>query len=311
MADIKFGVALSPGPEDGSRGREFTSQVENYLAGLVDRYESVWFPDHLTGMGLIPDTCDILESITSISYLSALYKNFNFGTIVLCNSFRNPALLAKIGVTLDAFTGGRFVLGIGAGWYQDEYRQYGYEYPSAAVRIRQLEEGLQIIKKLWTEDAVTFKGKYYEVENAYCYPKPDPPPPIMIGCSGEKLSMKLVARYADWWNIQFSSVDTYRHKLDVLKSHCKKIGRDPDEILKTQLQIVAMAETDEEARKIANNSVYRRWTRIIGSPETVKRKMREHIEVGVDYFMLLFLPFPNPSSSISFAEEIMPELKEN
>jgi len=197
LTEIKFGITISPGPEKESQDQNFTSEVIDYLAKLGDPYESVWMPDHLTGFGMIPDTYDILEAKTTVSYLSALFQNLDFGTIVTCNSFRNPAMLAKMGATLDAFTGGRFILGMGAGWYADEYRQYGYDYPSAAKRIRQLDEALQIIKLMWTQDDVTFDGRYYKVKNAYCNPKPDPIPPIMVGCWGEKLSMKLVVKHGD------------------------------------------------------------------------------------------------------------------
>lgn len=316
MSTIKFGIFVTPIPIDGSRGNVFTAQIENYLMEIGGLYESVWVPDHLTSTVMqrfsvsVPDNVDFLEAYTTISYLSALFKQHLFGAIVTCNSFRNPSLLAKMGSTLNAFTGGRFVLGIGAGWNENEYRQYGYDFPSAAIRIRQLEEGLQIIKKLWTEDDVTFKGKYFKVENAYCNPKPDPIPPIMVGCSGEKLSMKVVVKYADWWNIPFPSVERYKHKVKVLNSHCRSMGRNPDELLKTQLQFVIMAETDEEAKKKAMKSLYYGWPVVIGSPETVKRKLREHIKIGVDYFMLGFSPFPDLNSALMFEEDIIPELKE-
>jgi alkanesulfonate monooxygenase SsuD/methylene tetrahydromethanopterin reductase-like flavin-dependent oxidoreductase (luciferase family) len=217
-----------------------------------------------------------------------------------------------MGATLDALTGGRFILGIGAGYYQDDYRQYGYKYPTPAVRIRQLEEGLQIIKRLWTEDNVTFKGTYFQVENAYCNPKPNPVPPIMVAGIGEQLSIKLVAKYADWWNIPFPTVERYRHKLEVLKRHCMKIGRNPDTLVKTQLQFVSVAETDEKAKILFHNSLYgRRFRGISGSPQTVTRKMKEHIDIGVDYFILWFTPFPNLKNTMMFAEEIMPALRDH
>jgi alkanesulfonate monooxygenase SsuD/methylene tetrahydromethanopterin reductase-like flavin-dependent oxidoreductase (luciferase family) len=298
MADVKFGVMLPNGPQ---------RDMIDYLNGLEEHYDSAWIADHLLPPPFVPKSDDLLECLTTIGYLSGMYAKLDFGTIVLCNSFRNPALVAKMAATLDAWTGGRFILGIGAGWYGEEYRQYGYDFPSSAIRIRQLEEGVQIIKRLWTEDSVTFKGRHFRVEDAYCNPKPDPPIPVMIGARGERLSLKVVARNADWWNIQFIDVDAYEHKLGVLERHCSAIGRDPGEIAKTLLQAVAIAETDEEADKLARSLP---WDYVLaGSPETVRWKVREFVDAGVEYFILLFWPFPNREGSKLFSEEVIPEFK--
>jgi alkanesulfonate monooxygenase SsuD/methylene tetrahydromethanopterin reductase-like flavin-dependent oxidoreductase (luciferase family) len=298
MADVRFGVFVPNGPR---------AHILEYLNALGDNYESVWIPDHVLPPPFVPKSDDLLECLTTISYLSGVYTELDFGSIVLCNSFRNPALVAKMVATLDAWTGGRFILGIGAGWYEEEYRQYGYEFPSSATRIRQLEEGVQIIKRLWTKDGVTFRGKHFRVEDAHCNPKPDPPPPVMIGARGEKLSLKVVARHADWWNIQFIDIDAYKHKLGVLERHCSSIGRDPDEIAKTLLQAVAIAETDEEAEKAARSLPFD--GALAGSPETVVEKVREFVDVGVEYFILFFLPFPDPGGSTLFAEEVISEFR--
>jgi alkanesulfonate monooxygenase SsuD/methylene tetrahydromethanopterin reductase-like flavin-dependent oxidoreductase (luciferase family) len=298
MADVRFGVMVPNGPQ---------RHVVDFLNGLGEYYESVWIADHLLPPPFVPKPDDLLECLTTISYLSGIYSELDFGTIVLCNSFRNPALVAKMVATLDAWTGGRFILGIGAGWYEEEYRQYGYNFPSSATRIRQLEEGVQIIKRLWVEDGVTFKGKHFRVEDVYCNPKPDPPPPVMIGARGEKLSLKVVARHADWWNIQFIDTDAYEHKLGVLERHCSEVGRDPGEIVKTLLQAVTIAETDEEAENVAGTLPFDYV--LAGSPETVRGKVREFIDVGVEYFILLFWPFPNLEGSTLFAEELISEFK--
>lgn len=298
--DVKFGIAVHT--------RHPPDQIMMYLNGLEEHFDSVWFPDHLI-LGRQPSH-DILECLTTISYLSGVFRKFKFGSIVLCNSFRNPALVAKIGATLDALTGGRFILGIGAGWLEEEYKQYGFDFPPPAVRIKQMEEGVQIIKKMWVEEGVTFRGQYFNVENAYCNPKPDPPPPIMIGAGGERLSLKVVARHADWWNMYYADLDTYKHKLNVLKRHCSRIGRDSDEIVKTLLGIVVIADTEEEAMKIAKkvprgNRAIRQG--FVGTPAMVKDKICEFVDVGVEYFILGFMPF-GLDGPILFSEEVIPQL---
>ena len=155
---------------------------------------------------------------------------------------------------------------------------------------------------MWTEDGVTFEGKYYTVKNAHCNPKPDPPPPIMIGGGGEKLTLKVVARYADWWNLPWANLSTYEHKLNVLEHHCSRVGRDPNEIVKTLLGWVVIAGTDKEALKTAN-----REDHLVGAPETVKEKIRAFIDVGVQHFILAFRPLPRLHGPLLFAEEVIPE----
>ena len=311
MADIKFGIRVPSFPIDGSRGHEFALQNIRFLRGLEAGFDSAWVSDHLVPWADFEgrDT-DILECFTAISYLSALFNRLDFGSIVLCNSYRNPALVAKMGATLDALTGGRFILGIGAGWMEEDYTKYGYDFPSPAVRIKQLEEGVQIIKKMWAEDAVTFEGEYFRVRNAHCNPKPDPPPPIMIGGGGEKLTLRAVARYADWWNIPNVDLETYMHKLDVLRRHCSRAGRDPDEILKTLGNMVAIAETDEEALKIAKESPFLSEENMdayfVGGPQTIKSKIGEFVDIGVEHFILRFIDFPRLEGARLFAEEVIP-----
>ena len=212
-----------------------------YLDKLPEPFESVWLPDHFIPTTDAPDySRDILECLTTTSYLMPQYSKHKFGQIVLCNNFRNPALLAKKSSTLQVLIEGRFILGIGAGWCQEEYRQYGYRFLSSRTRVKQLEEAVQIIRLMWREDGVTFHGKHYSIENAYCNPKPDPLPPIMIGGSGEKYTLKVVAKYADWWNGGLLDVETWTHKLDVLANHCDDVGRDYDARAPFQSQMVSL-----------------------------------------------------------------------
>jgi alkanesulfonate monooxygenase SsuD/methylene tetrahydromethanopterin reductase-like flavin-dependent oxidoreductase (luciferase family) len=181
VSKVGYGVLLPDFPEDDSRGIEHVQGLITYLDSLDDVYESVWLGDHFTLGPFGAVDADVLECFTALTYLSAKFPNLKFGPLTLASSFRNPALLAKITATFSVMTEGNFILGMGAGWNEEEYRQYRYEFPSGRTRIEQMEEAIQIIKLLWTQDGVTFEGKHHRVENAYCNPKPNPVPPILIG----------------------------------------------------------------------------------------------------------------------------------
>ena len=311
--EVKFGLRVPSFPVDGSDEKEFVDQILRFLGELDEIFDSAWVCDHFVPWaGFVPNTTPTLEGFTAISYLSGEFRRLTFGNIVLCNSYRTPALIAKMGATLQTLTKGRFILGIGAGWKEDEYIAYGYEFPPPKVRIQQLEEGVQIIKAMWNEDVATFKGRYYKIDEAYCYPKPDPTPPIMIGGGGEKLTLRVVARHADWWNIPNVSPQTYQYKLKVLEEHCKKESRDPSEIVKTLANMVAIAKTEEEAWKLATGSPFiqkeNEENYIIGNPDSVIEKLTEYTKLGVEHFILRFIDFPKTDGAKLFAREVIHNL---
>jgi len=312
LGKVKFGLRIPSFPVDGSSGQAFTDQIVKFISRVESDFNSAWVCDHFhPWASFVPETTPTIEGFTAISYFSGLFRRLMFGNIVLCNSYRNPALLAKMSATLQLLTGGRFILGIGAGWKEDEYIAYGYKFPTAKVRIEQLEEGVQIIRKMWTETKATFEGKHYRIRNAICSPRPDPIPPIMIGGGGEKLTLKVVAKHADWWNLPNVSAETFKHKLEVLESHCEKAGRNPEEIKKTLGNIVAIAKTSEEARRIAVESPFMKAGSmeniIIGDPDVVVEKISEYVELGIEHFILRFLDFPKTSGAELFAEKVIPE----
>ena len=140
-----------------------------------------------------------IEGWTLLTFLAAAFPRFRYGHLVLSQSYRNPALLAKMAASLQELTGGRFILGLGAGWHEEEYRAYGFEYPSGGVRVAQLAEAIQIIRAVWTQSPATYHGTYYHVDGLICEPMPDPPIPIMIGTEGPK-ALAVTARLADMWN---------------------------------------------------------------------------------------------------------------
>jgi F420-dependent oxidoreductase-like protein len=274
-------------------------------------YHSVWLDDHLM-FGEKP----ILECWTTLAALSAVTTHIRLGTMVTCNSFRNPALLAKIAATLDVVSGGRLEFGIGAGVQEAEHRAYGFPFPTATARIERMKETLEIIKALWTEEKASYTGKHYHIKEAVCEPKPlqKPHPPITIGGSGEKLTLKITAQHADRYDWGYvPSLKLYRHKLKVLESHCRVVGRDFQEIEKSCWpggQVVIARNSEELSGKIVREkpqsialSDFERIS-LIGTPDECVKKLQPYVALGVAHFMLFFGDLPNLSSLRLFAETV-------
>ena len=232
---ITFGWRVPDFPEYGADSLAFREHIFRFMDVLQQGgLDSAWVGDHfLPWADAIDQTLDTIEAWTTITYLMARYPRMRFGTIVLSQSYRSPAALAKMAAIAQWLSGGRFILGIGAGWKENEYRAYGYDYPANRERLDQLEEAVQIILKMWTEAAPTFQGKYYRIENAYCNPRPTPPPPLLIGGAGPRRTLRIVAKYANWCNLNNASLETCRASLDILRQHCQAVGRNYAEIVKT------------------------------------------------------------------------------
>ena len=308
---IRFGWRIPEFPVKGQpEGKEFIAQVLRSLESVEGKFDSAWLSDHVIPWAAWQNPAtDNLEGWTALNYFMGVFKRLSFGHIVLCNSFRNPALLAKMAATLSVLSSGRFILGIGAGWKGDEYLSYGYDFPAASVRIEALDEAVQIIRKMWTENVVHFNGKHYQVNGGYCNPKPNPKPAIMIGGSGEKLLLKVVASQADWWNAVLPLAE-YKRKLPVLKKHCEKAGRDYDSIKKTWLGAVAIAKTEDEALLMAkSNPFVATDPPLTGTPEQVTKQLAEFVDLGVEYFILRFLDFPNLTGMELFTEKVTQDFK--
>jgi F420-dependent oxidoreductase-like protein len=202
-------------------------------------FDSLWVMDHLYQIEMVgPREHPMLEAYTLLGALAARTSEIALGTMVTGVTYRNPALLAKIVTTLDIISSGRAILGIGAAWNDDEHAGYGYDFPTAKERLDRLEEALQIIPAMFTEEAPSFEGRHYRVQEVLNNPKPVRGRiPVLIGGGGEKRTLRLVARYGDACNL-FGGPDDVRHKLDVLERHCADVGRDPAEITKTVLLTV-------------------------------------------------------------------------
>lgn len=318
MSDLKFMWRIPAHPTDGSRRMAFVDQISDTLAYLQGRFDGAFLDDHFFpwaavdhpgGRDGLANDVDTLECWTALTYLAATFPKLDFGAIVLCQSYRSPALVAKMGATLQLLSSGRFVMGLGAGWREDEYAAYGFDFAKPAVRLAQMEESIQIIKRLWAGGPATFEGKYYQVRDAYCEPIPCPPPPFMIGGGGEKVAMRIIAQYADWWNY-CDTVEVYAHKLAVLRSHCEAVGRDFDDIVKTWdgLQI-CVAETEAEAWRMFEASHYKRRGRVVGTPGHVAAQLEAYVDAGVQVFFLRFDDFPSQAGLRLFTEEVMPRLR--
>lgn len=309
MGELKFGWHMPSFPVDGSDGAAFVAQIDHTLARIQHAFDSVWVDDHLMPWATWQSNdTPYMECLTTITHFATRYPSLYFGASVLCQSYRNPGLLAKTVANLQLLTGGRMLFGIGAGWMQEEYDAYDYEFPKPSVRIAQLEEAVQLIKALWTESPATFHGKHYRVDNAYCEPRPDPMPPILIGGGGEQLTLRVVAKHADWWNIPGGTYENYVHKLQVLRRHCEEVGRDYDSIVKTwSAEAVALAETEAEAQRIAAASPYANAP-IVGTPAQVAAQLQPFIDAGVRHLIVRLLDFPRTDGMALFAREVMPLL---
>jgi alkanesulfonate monooxygenase SsuD/methylene tetrahydromethanopterin reductase-like flavin-dependent oxidoreductase (luciferase family) len=194
--------------------------------------EHGWLFDHLNPIDNDEGIGPCFDGWTVLTALAARTKRLRLGLLTGCNTYRDPALHAQIAATVDVISGGRLDFGDGAGWNEFEHRSRNIQLPAPGKRLRMLDEGVEIAKRLWTEESVDFDGTYYQLHGARLEPKPvqRPHPPILIGGSGEQLTLKIVAKHADIWNYSGGDVETFRHKVEVLKGHCETVGRDFNEI---------------------------------------------------------------------------------
>jgi alkanesulfonate monooxygenase SsuD/methylene tetrahydromethanopterin reductase-like flavin-dependent oxidoreductase (luciferase family) len=276
-----------------------------YLDLTAGPFDSLWFPDHVQYNGH-----KVAEGWSLLAYALGRYPDKLCGHEVLCNSFRHPALLAKMVATAQAVSGGRVVLGIGAGWNEEEYRAYGWPFPPAPTRIAQLAEAIELIRRLWTQAPASYEGQHYRIANAYCESRPDPLPPIMVGGHGEKHLLRVVARHADWWNYSFRDRDVYAHKQEVLKSHCREAGRDYEAIVQVVRVGILIAETEAEIARLERSPHVRPMEagRVIGTPPQVTETLRGIIAQGAARLTVHFADSPSADGTRLFAASVLPYL---
>jgi len=308
---LKFGWHMHSFPVDGSDATQFLQQNITML-DLVQsaNFDSVWVDDHFWPWAKFQSNdTPYVECMTTIAYMAARYPTLKFGSSVLCQSYRNPTLMAKMVANLQWLTGGRFIFGIGAGWMEEEYLANNIDFPKPAVRIAQLEEAIQIVNKLWRETPASFTGKYYQIQDSYLMPKPDPIPPMLIGGGGEQLTLRVVAKYADWWNIPGGTYENYARKLEILRQHCEAIGRDFNSIGKSwSAECIAVAPTEAEARQIVESTPYQN-SPIYGTPAQVAEQLQAFVDLGVSYLVVRVVDFPNTAGLELFINEVMPRLQ--
>ena len=292
MEMLRLGLQIPNFTYPGVRDGELFDRVADIAATAEQAgFDSIWVMDHFYQIPNVGQRTEpMLESYTLLGGIAARTSRAMLGTMVTGVTYRNPALLAKIVTTLDIVSSGRAILGIGAAWNEDEHRGYGFEFPPAGERLARLEEAVQICRGMLTEEEFTFQGRFYRTNGALNFPRPVRPGgiPILIGGSGERRTLRLVATYADACNL-FGDVPTIRHKLEVLQRHCKEVGRDPSEITKTRLGALVIAGTQAEAQRKAEAHWKRRgvieaWrsSYIVGDPDGVAEQVKTYFEAGLD-----------------------------
>jgi F420-dependent oxidoreductase-like protein len=274
-------------------------------------FTSVWLVDHFHTIPR-PSQEVTFESWTSTAALVRDTKRVRVGQMVTCNGYRNPALLAKMASTVDVLSHGRLNFGIGAGWYEHEYRAYGYDYPDAPERLRYLREAVQVILAMWTQEEAVFEGKYYQVRGAINQPKGVQKPhiPLLIGGGGEKVTLKLVAQYGDACNVS-GDLDTIKHKFDVIKQHCETVGRDYESIHRTSTIVCSIAETDEQALAQIPEAMKSQFGErmrgggLIGSPDTIRKRLAVLEAAGVQELIIVFVNKTDLEQLRFFAKEFI------
>jgi F420-dependent oxidoreductase-like protein len=271
------------------------------IAEVIDKYssiDSIYTYDHFLPYYAPDDEKNFFECFTLLSSIATITNRVKVGQLVTCNSYRNPALLAKMLSTLDVISNGRAELGIGAGWHKEEYIQYIYDFPSALTRMEQLDESISIVKSMWTQERASFSGRYYSVKDAICNPKPiqKPHPVIMIGGEGEKYLLKVVAKHADRYNHPCGSAQVLKRKISIIKEHCTSIGRNHKDIEFSILASCLVRETEEELKeaiRLRNKQLHgiqqvkaAESTSLVGTPEKVRAVMNEYIDLGLTHFVL-------------------------
>lgn len=286
---LKFGW-LSP--VIGNRWSDFQPiaawQDQHLLPTALPHFDSLWIADHFYGFDAKTDP--FLEAWTTLTWLAARHPNVQLCHHVLGHGYRPPALTAKMAATLQVLSGGRFILGIGAGWREDEYAAYGYDFPSPKVRFAQLEEVITICRLMWTQAEPSFEGEHFRIDGASAPPLPNPAPRVCIGASGEQIGLPMVGRLADMWNGRFGTDDGWQRRLGIVHAAAAKAGRDPNAIEVTTTVERPLPESDADSAQLVE-------------------QLGHMAALGVQHFVM---DFGNPKSTepvLRFAEQVIRPLR--
>jgi F420-dependent oxidoreductase-like protein len=268
-------------------------------------FDSAWVFDHFLPIFSDP-TGPCLEGWTSLAALAMATQRVRLGVMVTGNTYRHPAVLAKMATTLDIISQGRLILGIGAGWFELEHKTFGIPFPRVGERLRRLDEALTVISRLWTEQRVTFDGHYYQLTDALLNPRPvqQPHPPILVGATGERVALDIVARRANIWN-GFGSPEVFAQKIAVLSEHCRKAGRDPEAIEKSALLQMTMTDDPETARRARKDNP----GMLAGNLAEIRQQVERYIAVGVTYIILSLTEPYDYAALRLFATEVVPAFR--
>lgn len=315
MNKHKYGVFLPFYAFQTKNPAPYYAQLKNIVLECERLgYDSVWLDDHL-----MYNNTPILECWTTLSALAASTSTIRLGIMVACNTHRNPALLAKAAATLDVLSEGRLEFGIGSGVQEKEHAAYGFDFPTPTVRTQQLGEALEVIKRLWTQPKASFQGRHYTLKGAVCEPKPlqKPHPPIVVGGAGEKLTLKVTAKYADRFDWGFLPVDEYKRKLMVLELHCRAAGRDfaiierscwpSGQILIAQNQEELNKKTAKLKPQGTSLEDFQKYT-LAGTPQECRKALQVYADLDVAYFMLYFADLPSLDSLRLFSRAVINRL---
>jgi F420-dependent oxidoreductase-like protein len=281
-------------------------------------YDHLWVYDHVE---TVPrrEPEHVFEAWTTMAALAASTTRAQLGQLVTCAAYRNAGLLAKQAACVDVISGGRLILGLGAGWYEREYQAYGWPFPPAGQRLAILDETVQAIKLLWTEKQATFAGRHVRLDGAYCDPKPvQQLPPVWIGGGGEKVTLRIAAEHADATNWQVG-LDAFRHKSDVLRRHCERVGRDFGSIVRTHGPDCRLFDTEADlAAWLASPGGASLWGRgdpdeyvrdnLVGTAEQVAEKVQGFVDAGCREFVLWFRDYPSTDSLEGMLTDVAPKV---
>lgn len=290
------------------------------------RFDSLWVYDHFH---TVPEPTQEVtyEAWTLMAALAATTDTVRLGQMCTCNTYRPPSYLAKVAASIDVISNGRLEMGIGAGWYEHEHDGYGYEFLSPGGRLGMLEEGVEIMKAMWTEDEVTYEGKYYTLQGAISQPKPVQQPhiPLWIAGGGEKVTLNIAARYAQYTNFGGDDLAGFRAKSEILKDHCAEVDTDFGAITRSANFNVLCAENEAELKKkkdwwlghlrkyVSGGAAERHarlYDRTSGTPDQIIHWLKEYEEAGLSYAIVHFADVAYDRDSLElFAQEVVPAFK--